>query len=115
MSSSHEQRLLLYGDGLGDEDRCAVTVCGVWVGLVACHGGGSGYLRHKPIFPNFFKLLTDCVDIELLWAPGHSGLAENEKADLSAKQALALPNTSDIPIERTSTKPLIVSPCNRLK
>ena len=59
------------------------------------------------------QLLTDGADIQFMWVPGHSGITGNDKADFFAKQALTLPDTTEIPIEHGSIKSLIVSSCNR--
>ena len=50
------------------------------------------------------ELSNTGTEIQFVWIPGHSGIYGNIQADKFAKEALALENITDIPVEFTSIK-----------
>ena len=49
--------------------------------------------------------------ITFLWIPGHSNINGNDKADLKAKEALAIQNITDIPADFSNIKSSIRRHC----
>ena len=52
-------------------------------------------------------LIENGTQIKFLWVPGHSGIQGNELADRKAKEALSLPNITNIPTNFHSIKSTI--------
>ena len=66
---------------------------------------------HFDIFNLHHSLVENGTFITFLWIPGHSNINGNDKADLKAKEALAIQNITDIPADFSSIKSSIRRHC----
>ena len=66
---------------------------------------------HFDIFNLHHSLVENGTYITFLWIPGHSNINGNDKADLKAKEALAIQNITDIPADFSTIKSSIRRHC----